>query len=176
MSSLKAAVRTSKTGEHRHCLLPCSPDLYSPFWIITTLVFIFGVSVNAGLFTKESASTFQLSAVVTAASFLYSLVGLVPLCIFCLLKSAGTERPFVWVISLYSYSFLVYIPCLLCPTFSISLLQLGVLVVATCWSLALLLRNLLDEVRTAPPFQKWGVIGLLLGGHCSFTIVCVLYL
>jgi hypothetical protein len=150
-----------------------SPDLYCPFWIITTLIFIIGVSSNSGVLSSDQNWAPQISKVLSAATFLYTLASLVPVGCFCLLQHAGKSPKLVSILSLYAYSFSVFIPSLLICVLDSFMLRLCILTAATVWSLALLCRNFWSEVREIPNTHKWLVIGAIAGGHCLFSLVCL---
>lgn len=166
----------------KHAVLPKddffdggSPDLYSPFWIVTTLICIIGVTSNSGILNKDETWTPQFSTVTSAASFLWSLTAVAPLCVYCLCKHAGHKVTFVSLLSLYAYSFFIYIPSLLICTYDYIYLRLLVLLCATCWAFALLLRNTWGEIRSMQSPHKWAVVGVLAGGHISFGVVCFFF-
>lgn len=151
------------------------PDLYCPFWIVTTLIFIIGVSSNAGLLTKDDAWTPQISKVMTAATFLYSLTSLAPFGCYCLLQHAGLSPKLVSIGSLYAYSYFVFIPALLICILDLFLLRLGVLIAATVWALLLIFRNFWSDVKDLPQTYKWVAVGFLAGGHVFFSLVCLVH-
>jgi hypothetical protein len=91
------------------------PDLYTPFWIATTLIFILTVCGNTGAYLNSDASVvdkFESSngKIVAATGIVYGLLFLIPLVIYCALTNSGSSITLVEMISLYGYSFLVFIP------------------------------------------------------------------
>jgi len=151
------------------------PDLYCPFWIVTTLIFIIGVSSNAGLLVKDETWTPQLSKVMTAATFLYSLCSLTPISCYCLLQHAGMSPKLVSMISLYAYSYFVFIPTLILCIIDTFMLQACLIAAATAWSLTLIFRNFWHEVKDLPPTHRGLASGLIAGGHILFSLVCLFY-
>mmetsp|Transcript_13200 Transcript_13200/g.24717 ORF Transcript_13200/g.24717 Transcript_13200/m.24717 type:complete len:245 (-) Transcript_13200:3688-4422(-) len=152
-----------------------NPDLYSPFWIVTTLIFIVGVTSNTGILSKDQEWSPDFSTVLSAASFLYCLTGLTPLCCYCLFKAASHKVSFVSLLSLYAYSFFLYIPCLLICTYDLFYLRLLVLLISMLWALALVLRNFWGDIRSIESNYKWLIAGVLVGSHCLFAVVSMLY-
>ena len=110
-------------------LIPCNknfinlveqkPDLYGPFWIYTTLIFIVA---SAGSLTKyihgaEDEDYFQ-KFIPLAMAVIYGIGFCLPLIVKALMQLFGSETSFVLVICIYAYSFSVYAPIfILCIPF-----------------------------------------------------------
>ena len=110
-------------------LIPCNknfinlveqkPDLYGPFWIYTTLIFIVA---SAGSLTKyihgaEDEDYFQ-KFIPLAMAVIYGIGFCLPLIVKALMQIFGSETSFALVICIYAYSFSVYAPIfILCIPF-----------------------------------------------------------
>lgn len=109
------------------CLLPFRsnfytrseiPDLYGPFWIVTTLIVILAVTGNFASFIHSLESDKQIQwkydfeKVTIAASVFYTMISVVPLMVYFALRRIGVDSH-LWIthtISLYGYSFFSYVP------------------------------------------------------------------
>ena len=110
-------------------LIPCNknfinlveqkPDLYGPFWIYTTLIFIVA---SAGSLTKyihgaEEEDYFQ-KFIPLAMAVIYGIGFCLPLIVKALMQIFGSETSIALVICIYAYSFSVYAPIfILCIPF-----------------------------------------------------------
>ena len=110
-------------------LIPCNknfinlvekkPDLYGPFWIYTTLIFIIA---SAGSLTKyihgaDQEDYFQ-KFIPIAGGVIYGIGFCLPLIVKALMYVFGSETGFVLVLCIYAYSFTIYAPIfILCIPF-----------------------------------------------------------
>ena len=110
-------------------LIPCNknfinivekkPDLYGPFWIYTTLIFIIA---SAGSLTQyihgaDQEDYFQ-KFIPIAGGVIYGVGFCLPLIVKALMYVFGSETSFVLVLCIYAYSFTIYAPIfILCIPF-----------------------------------------------------------
>ena len=110
-------------------LIPCNknfinivekkPDLYGPFWIYTTLIFIIA---SAGSLTQyihgaDQEDYFQ-KFIPIAGGVIYGIGFCLPLIVKALMYVFGSETGFVLVLCIYAYSFTIYAPIfILCIPF-----------------------------------------------------------
>jgi hypothetical protein len=115
-------------GRLVRCLLPFrsdfyskteTPDMYGPFWIVTTLVVILAVTGNFASFIHSMESETQIQwkydfeKVTIAASVFYTMLSIVPLLVYLALRRIGVTGSNLWIthiLSLYGYSFFSYVP------------------------------------------------------------------
>ncbi|KAL0208227.1 hypothetical protein P9112_010814 [Eukaryota sp. TZLM1-RC] len=95
-----------------------NPDLYGPFWIVTTLILIFGMAGNlkdlwnAVIYYEEFE--FSLGLVGTVASFLYIYYGVTPLVFWALYAWMAPVSPKLRELyCIYGYSGTIFIPAFL---------------------------------------------------------------
>ncbi|KAK7277921.1 hypothetical protein RJT34_22940 [Clitoria ternatea] len=93
-----------------------NPDLYGPFWICTTLIF---VAASIGTFVtyithklKHQEWNYDINLVTWSAGLFYGYVALVPLGLYLFLKYFSVPSSFVHLLCLYGYSLFVFIPAL----------------------------------------------------------------
>lgn len=102
------------TGEEK-------PDLYAPFWICTTLIFLLAAAGNFAEYLNFSPQystqvwKYDFEKVTLAATMFYCSLVVWPVMVFLALRHINVHRSFVTIISLYGYSFSSYlISCILC--------------------------------------------------------------
>lgn len=96
------------------------PDLYGPFWVITTLIVVLAISGNFASYIhflpsdKHIVWQYDFEKVTVAASVFYTMITAIPLCVWLYLKKGlGVTGSTPWlahIISIYGYSFTVFIP------------------------------------------------------------------
>eukprot|EP00808_Paulinella_micropora_P023127 g32247.t1 len=148
------------------------PDMYGPFWICTTLIFLMAAGGNFADYLGASPDhvwKYNFKMVNWAAWVFYSSITIIPIAVWFALNRT-LEKLLVDIITLYGYSFTVYIPaCLLCILPSV-VLRIIVMVVAVAVSTAFLINNL---VR---PHERKSVLPVLLGvALCHMGIGFVSY-
>lgn len=91
-----------------------NPDLYGPFWICTTLIF---VAAAIGTFVTYLAHKLQhkewdydINLVTWSAGLFYGYVTVVPLALYIILKYFSAPAGLVQLWCLYGYSLFVFIP------------------------------------------------------------------
>lgn len=83
------------------------PDLYGPFWIVTTIVLVMGV---VGTFTRNHGDL-DIKRVSYAALTFYIGWLLPSFILYWFLRWFNAKRGMSNIMSLYGYSFFIYIPC-----------------------------------------------------------------
>jgi len=101
-----------------------SPDLYGPFWILTTLILVLFVAGNIERYSRHTEEEieedfyYSYSLIPSAMAILYGVgIGL-PLLVKCLVNTYGQSEhatPLVNAVGIYAYSFSSFnITCLFC--------------------------------------------------------------
>eukprot|EP00457_Paulinella_chromatophora_P010519 gb/GEZN01010625.1/.p1 GENE.gb/GEZN01010625.1/~~gb/GEZN01010625.1/.p1 ORF type:complete len:290 (-),score=36.01 gb/GEZN01010625.1/:334-1203(-) len=147
-------------------------DLYGPFWICTTLIFLMAAGGNFADYLHAEpghAWKYNFRMVNWAAWVFYSAITVIPVAVWFALNR-HMPKLLVDIIALYGYSFIVYIPaCILC-TFPSVVLRVLVMLVATAVSTVFLVSNL------AKPEERKTVIPILLAvSLCHLGIGFVSY-
>jgi hypothetical protein len=143
-------------------MIESKPDLYGPFWIYTTLIFVIAAS---GSLTKYlhgvTNEEFFQEFVPLAASVIYGVGFCLPILVSILMKFFGSETPFMVVLCIYAYSFTVYIPIMfLCIPFEI--LQWILLLYAVGSSTIFLFLNFQEELNKYVDNKKYFVLGVVV--------------
>nr|CAN77029.1 hypothetical protein VITISV_015340 [Vitis vinifera] len=94
-----------------------NPDLYGPFWICTTLIF---VAASIGTFVTYVAHKIQkkewdydINLVTWSAGLFYGYVTIIPLGLYIILKYFSAPSGLAQLLCLYGYSLFIFIPALL---------------------------------------------------------------
>jgi len=142
-------------------LVEKKPDLYGPFWIYTTLIFIIA---SAGSLTKyiqgAADEDYFQKFVPLAASVIYGIGFCLPLIIKALMYIFGSETSFILVLNIYGYSFSIYAPIfILCIPFE--KFQWLLLFIAVLCSTCFLLLNFWAELSKYVDNRKYFILGVI---------------
>ncbi|KAL8381234.1 hypothetical protein RB595_005489 [Gaeumannomyces hyphopodioides] len=127
-------------------VLEGNPDLYGPFWIATTVVFILflGGTISQYLAVKgTSPFAYDFTLLSGAAGLIYGYTLAIPVILFLALRYFGSESANLlecW--ALYGYSNLIWIPVAIVSWSRIDILNYVFVAVGFGYSVAFLLRNL----------------------------------
>ena len=103
-------------------LVAANPDLYGPFWIATTLIFIMAITGNLASYfaftpsPQHPAWTYNFNQLTLAGSVVYAYVTLLPLLIWMMLRYYEASKRLVHVLCIYGYALSIFLPIsVLCP-------------------------------------------------------------
>ncbi|RWR76669.1 protein YIPF1 [Cinnamomum micranthum f. kanehirae] len=137
-----------------------NPDLYGPFWICTTLIF---VAASIGAFVTYLAHKLQnkewdydINLVTWSAGLFYGYVAIVPLCLYVLLKYFSAPSGLVQLWCLYGYSLFVFIPASCLSVVPVEIFRWVVAGVAGFMSASFVALNLRTHIRSAG--ESWFLI------------------
>eukprot|EP00899_Mesostigma_viride_P004913 jgi/Mesvir1/14422/Mv09804-RA.1 len=92
------------------------PDLYGPFWICTTLVFVSAAMGNYASYLSFKGNfahplwKYDINKVTSSATIFYSYVGIMPVIFHFMLRYFGGTIPLTQLWCLYGYSLFAFIP------------------------------------------------------------------
>ncbi|MQM04472.1 hypothetical protein Taro_037269 [Colocasia esculenta] len=162
---------TEKTGNN--------PDLYGPFWICTTLIF---VAAAIGTFVTYLAHKLQkkewdydINLVTWSAGLFYGYVTIVPIGLYVILKYFSAPSGLVQLLCLYGYSLFVFIPASCLSIVPVEIFRWVVAGVAGFMSATFVALNLRTHIQSAG--ERWLLIvaGIFLL-QVALAIVLKLYL
>ncbi|XP_074312301.1 uncharacterized protein LOC141647849 [Silene latifolia] len=137
-----------------------NPDLYGPFWICTTLIFIaasIGTFVSYVTHKPQSKDwNYDISMVTWSAGLFYGYVTLVPLSLYVALKYFSAPSGFVQLLCLYGYSLFVFIPALCLSVVPLEVFRWVVTGVAGFMSASFVALNLKSHIASAG--ERWFLI------------------
>jgi len=155
-------------------VLEGNPDLYGPFWIATTVVFILflGGTISqylASTGTAHFAYNFKLLS--GAAGLVYGYTLVIPVVLFLALKYFGSESANLlecW--ALYGYSNLIWIPVALIAWSPISILNWVFVGIGFGLSVTFLLRNLYPVLSATDKQTSKILLILVVALHAGLAI------
>ncbi|KAA8536877.1 hypothetical protein F0562_029355 [Nyssa sinensis] len=137
-----------------------NPDLYGPFWICTTLIF---VAASIGTFVTYVAHKLQkkewnydINLVTWSAGLFYGYVTIVPLCLYIILKYFSAPSGLVQLFCLYGYSLFIFIPALCLSVVPLEIFRWAVAGVAGFMSATFVALNLRNHIKSAG--ERWFLI------------------
>jgi len=88
-----------------------NPDLYGPFWIATTLIFVMAASSNfASWWHDHEAFRYDFTTVTFGAAAIYGYIVVLPIALWAVAKWLKTGLALVQIVCIYGYSLFVFIP------------------------------------------------------------------
>ncbi|KAE8710552.1 hypothetical protein F3Y22_tig00110321pilonHSYRG00372 [Hibiscus syriacus] len=156
-----------------------NPDLYGPFWICTTLIF---VAASIGTFVtymahklKNKEWDYDINLVTWSAGVFYGYVTVVPLALYVILKYFSAPSGLVQLFCLYGYSLFVFIPALCLSVVPLEIFRWVIAGVAGFMSATFVALNLKAHINSAG--ERWF---LIVGGifllQLALAVVLKLYL
>lgn len=140
-----------------------NPDMYGPFWICSTLVFLTAALGNfaAYLAHKNAGDSgiawhYDITKVTGSAGLFYGYVGIVPLALYFLLKYLGVISGLVQLWCLYGYSLFVFIPASFLTAVPVEAVRWVAVGVAGVMSALFLAVNIRSHIKTAS--ERWFLI------------------
>ncbi|CAL9040583.1 uncharacterized protein LOC135622371 isoform X1 [Musa acuminata AAA Group] len=137
-----------------------NPDLYGPFWICTTLIF---VAAAIGTFVTYVAHELQkkewnydINLVTWSAGLFYGYVTLVPLGLYAILKYFSAPSGLVQLWCLYGYSLFVFIPASCLSIVPVEIFRWVIAGVAGFMSATFVALNLRTHIKSAG--ERWFLI------------------
>ena len=144
-----------------------NPDLYSPFWITTTLVLVLSAASNA--------QTENIYGVVSVPSLFYTLSLVVPGVIYCLLSTNGSQYTYFTLILIFGYSWIYFLIAAVLSFVPSFWVRLASWFLASFASIYFLKHNLWSEVERVIPTQKFFAFGAVLCGHLIIIFFTNMY-
>ena len=155
-----------------------SPDLYTPLWTCFTLVLLFTAGGNMVQYEEEIDQINWVDSIskVTAALLLFfGLLFAVPLAARVLMAREDSKPGLVELISLYGYSFAVYLPVTVVCLFPVGWARWLLLAVAGTWSGLLMFKNYRREFEGIGGWKRWVLVGMVICGHVVVLVAGNLY-
>ena len=153
-------------------LIESKPDLYGPFWIYTTLIFVIAASGSMTKYLQGITNEDYFQVFIPIAAYvIYGIGFCLPILIYVCMYFFGSNISFILILCIYAYSFTIYIPvmilCIPIEKFQWIFLFIGVL-----YSTGFLVINFWNELNKFVDNRKYFVIGII----CIFQICLFLIL
>ncbi|KAM0994922.1 hypothetical protein FF1_010412 [Malus domestica] len=156
-----------------------SPDLYGPFWICTTLIF---VAAAIGTFVtyvahkvKSKDWEYDINVVQWSAGLFYGYVTIVPLVLYVILKYFSAPSGLVQLFCLYGYSLFVFIPALCLSIVPLEIFRWVIAGIAGVMSATFVAVNLRAHIVSAG--ERWFlIVAAIFLLQLALSLVLKLYL
>lgn len=143
------------------------PDLYSPFWISTTLILL--------IFIVSQIPNINISIFIKASIFIYSIVAIIPAILYFLI-SQNANCDYYTLLSYYGYSYIHFVLSSLLSAFPNMIFRFLIWTLAGSVSLLFLYKNLNTLIISTIPNQKYLALAIVLIGHISIILTTNLFL
>ena len=151
------------------------PDLYGPFWIYTTLIYVIAAGGALSYYFTNAVNNYFQLFVPVAGSILYSFGFGFPFVLWLCLKIYKIEMKYVSLICLYGYSLTCFVPVLILCASGFGWIQWILLTYGIANSSAFILINLWNLIKSLEQKNKYIFIGILCGGQFILFLVLKLY-
>lgn len=150
------------------------PDLYGPFWIYTTLIYVIAAGGALSYYFTSSGNYFQLF-VPLAGSILYSFGFGFPFVMWLCFKIFGITMKYVSLICIYGYSLTCFIPVLIICSCGFGWIQWIFLTYGILNSTGFILINLWNTIKGIENKKQYIFLGILLFCQLIFYLTLKLY-
>ncbi|KAF9205486.1 hypothetical protein BGZ49_003975 [Haplosporangium sp. Z 27] len=152
-----------------------SPDLYGPFWIPTTVIFVLFVtssivdSINAYLSSTPYA--YDIRQLTFAFGTIYSYAFLVPAIIWGATKYFGCQPDLLEMLALYGYGLTIWIPVAVLSILPWNLLRWALVAVGAGVSGVFLVRNMYPVLSRAEAQTSKVILILVIALHAVLALL-----
>lgn len=152
-----------------------NPDLYGPFWIYTTLIYVIAAGGALSYYFTNSANNYFQMFVPVAGSILYCFGFGFPLALWVCMKIFKIEMKYVSLVCLYGYSLCCLIPVLILCSTGFGWIQWIFLTYGIANSTAFVLINLWYLIQSLEKRNKYIFWGILCGGQFILFLILKFY-
>ena len=152
-----------------------TPDLYGPFWIYTTLIYVLAAGGALSYYFTNSDNNYFQMFVPVASSILYSFGFGFPFALWLCMKIFKVEMKYVSLICLYGYSLCCLIPVLILCSTGFGWIQWLFLIYGIGNSTAFVLINLWDKIKTLEEKNRYIFLGIFVGGQFILFLILKFY-
>jgi len=158
-----------------------NPDMYGPFWIASTVVFLLAATGNIATYlnavVQDASSgnwTYNLNKLSYAAAAIYGYFFLMPLVLWGIFKFNKVPVRFIELLCLYGYSFFIYMPISVLCIIPNNGLRWALVGVAGLLSTSFIVMN--TYVKLKGQMGKGFIILIVMAlFHMGFALTCQLY-
>jgi len=161
-------------------IIESNPDLYGPFWIASTLVFIMSAAGNVANYVNSVKNnttdqwTYDVNKLSYASGAVYGYLLLLPLVLWGFSKWTKMGLKFMNIMCIYGYSLFIYIPVSIVCIVPITAVRWGTIGLAALLSTSLLICNFFPVFR--PQLGKGSILLLIMAAfHLGFALASELY-
>jgi len=163
-------------------LMGNNPDLYGPFWIATTLVFIMAATGNVANYLtalrKHEVDNwkYEFKNMPFAAGAIYGFLTVIPLLLWAVLRYYKTGMTLIQIVCVYGYSFIIYLPVSIICIIPLDALRWGMIALAALLSTSFVISNFFVALRQQQQL-KIGILMLAVMAllHIGFALMTGIY-
>eukprot|EP01087_Luapelamoeba_hula_P017357 TRINITY_DN5461_c0_g2_i1.p1 TRINITY_DN5461_c0_g2~~TRINITY_DN5461_c0_g2_i1.p1 ORF type:complete len:322 (-),score=58.58 TRINITY_DN5461_c0_g2_i1:187-1152(-) len=142
----EVAIRITRSlipfSPHFFSSVETNPDLYGPFWIATTLIFVMAATSNfAKWWVDRDDFSYDFRDVTFGAAAIYGYIAFLPVALWLVCKYLKVKLGLVQIWCIYGYSLFVFIPVSILCILSFWWLRWLLIAVGTGMSLLFLIMN-----------------------------------
>ncbi len=152
-----------------------NPDLYGPFWIYTTLIYVIAAGGALSYYFTNAVNNYFQLFVPVAGSILYSFGFGFPLALWLCMKVFKLEMKYVSLVCLYGYSLTCFIPVLILCSSGFGWIQWLLLTYGIANSTIFIIINLWNLINTLEEKKKYTFIGIICGGQFILFLILKFY-
>ncbi|EFA77607.1 Yip1 domain-containing protein [Heterostelium album PN500] len=154
-----------------------NPDIYGPFWVTTTLVFIIAATANLNSYFHSDHKLWEANfkTVVYSAIAIYGYALVIPLVLWGIFKWMKLGLRILDMLCIYGYALFIFIPASIICLIPVGLVQWIVVGVCTLVSGAFLVTNVFAPLKG--DYTKRGLIicGGIAALHLGLALLLKLY-
>ncbi|KAF9582003.1 hypothetical protein BGW38_000785 [Lunasporangiospora selenospora] len=155
-----------------------NPDLYGPFWISTTVIFVLFVTSSIVdsiyAYMNGAAYSYDFFAMTFAFGAIYTYVFLVPLIVWGATKYYGCQPDLLEMLALYGYAMTIWIPVSVLSVIPIDLARWILLGIGAGMSGVFLVRNMYPVLSRAEAKTSKIILMLVIALHAALAL-CLKY-
>ena len=151
------------------------PDLYGPFWIYTTLIYVIAAGGALSYYFTNSVNNYFQAFVPVAGSILYFFGFGFPFVMWLCLRIFKNEMKYVSLICLYGYSLTCFIPVLILCACGFAWVQWLLLLYGIANSTAFVMLNLWNHIRSIEEKKKYIFLGIFGAGQFILFLILKFY-
>ncbi|RLN44074.1 hypothetical protein BBJ29_005295 [Phytophthora kernoviae] len=153
-----------------------APDAYGPFWLSTTLIFCLASCSNAASFLDYEGDmnewSYDFSRLASACTLVEIFLLGLPTLIWLVGKYFQVPMTLLFLVCLYGYSMIMFIPAAIFCVFPADAVDWVVLLLAMSWSLFFLLNNLWSVIAEHLTKEKMlPVLAVISASHMLWAIL-----
>ncbi|GJJ77286.1 protein YIPF1/2 [Entomortierella parvispora] len=152
-----------------------SPDLYGPFWISTTVVFVLFVmssiidSIHA--YMESVPYSYDIGHLTFAFATIYTYAFMIPAMIWGATKYFGCQPDLLEMLALYGYGLTVWVPVAFLSVAPWNLLRWILILAGGASSGVFLVRNMYPVLQRAEAQTSKAILILVVGLHVILTLI-----
>ena len=151
------------------------PDLYGPFWIYTTLIYVIAAGGALSYYFTNSVNNYFQAFVPVAGTILYTFGFGFPFVMYLALRIFQKEMKYVSLICLYGYSLTCFIPVLIICASGFAWIQWILLLYGIANSSAFVVINLWNYIKSLDERKKYTFLGIFGAGQFILFLILKFY-